>query len=1199
MHVIVRTLLLVMCCVLAAHRATAQPDGSAADLPNPTAESIQQRLDTLGEESAAAELYREALVRLEQASSASQRAERARAEARAAPSTLRQIREALARPSVDPAPEIPADATLAQLEQAEARAIAELNASRDRLAELQAESTRRQERRGVIPGAIARAKQRLVEVEGSLRSGPTEADDVVLVDARRTLLLAERAELAAEIEALEAELASYDARRDLLPARRDRETRRVSQAEQLVAAWREIVSARRKDEAERAAREAERLSRQVARAHPVLQTYAAATQALAEQRTRPGSIPQRIEAGSKEVSDVRSAFIDLRRRYNSVRQRIESMGLNRATGLMLRREFETLPDADTLYRRVLETQRELEAVEYTLFERKEDRAGSDDIARATQDLLGELDEVTASRAQIAAVAAELTSARRDVLADLENDADRYQDVLVDLLRESRRLYEATEAYESYIRERILWIRSISGDVAETSGKFGSATELLLDPGSWVDALDRTRADIAQHIATTALSVAAIVSLFAGGVWGRRRLGHVAGLVGRYRTDSFARTLEAIVLSALVAAPLPAVLWWSGWLLARPVDQVSLADALGAGLRESAFLLYALGFLRVAMRPDGLGDAHFRWPAACVRLVRRHLRWFVPVVIPAVIIVTAVDKLGDEGATASYGRVAFTVSLGAFALLLFRVARPRGALCAELLKGDPGGWLDRLRFVWYPLLGAVPIALIAVAWLGYYYTALELVLRLESTIGLALGLVLLNGVLTRWLFLARRRVAVEDARRRREQVMAEVVQKRKTGEGVPAESSVPPVDEDKVNLPGISLQTRQLFRTAIIVSAVLGTYVIWADVLPALRILDRVEVYPDQRIVESFDEETIAEFESAAVVSAAAPAQSAPAAPASSGTNGQNGAGSANGFIAPGALPGPVSVDTDDPGSDDALDAASVTLAEVGFAVLLLVATVVAFRNLPGLIEIMVLQRLPLDAGSRYALSTVIRYAIAIVGILAAFSAIDLSWSRVQWLAAALTFGLAFGLQEIFANFVSGLIILAERPIRIGDTVTVGETTGTVTRIRMRATTITDWDRKELIIPNRTFITGEVINWTLSDPVLRLIVVVGVSYSADVRKAEAILLRVASEQPTVLEDPKPYVIFGRFGDSTLDFELRVFIPHIDHILTVRHDLHMRITEAFREAGVEIAFPQRDLHLRSIGELKGLIAPEGELRGKKGG
>lgn len=194
--------------------------------------------------------------------------------------------------------------------------------------------------------------------------------------------------------------------------------------------------------------------------------------------------------------------------------------------------------------------------------------------------------------------------------------------------------------------------------------------------------------------------------------------------------------------------------------------------------------------------------------------------------------------------------------------------------------------------------------------------------------------------------------------------------------------------------------------------------------------------------------------------------------------------------------------------------------------------------------------------------------------------VGIGWSKVQWLAAAITVGLGFGLQEIFANFVSGLMLLFERPMRIGDTVTVGEVSGTVSKIRIRATTITGWDRKELVIPNKEFITGQFVNWTLSDSILRIIVPVGVAYGSDVDLALSILKRIADEQPTAVGDPEPRVLFIGFGDSSLNLELRVYIAQIDDYLRTISDLHNAIDCEFRMAGIEIAFPQRDIHIRSI-------------------
>ncbi len=199
----------------------------------------------------------------------------------------------------------------------------------------------------------------------------------------------------------------------------------------------------------------------------------------------------------------------------------------------------------------------------------------------------------------------------------------------------------------------------------------------------------------------------------------------------------------------------------------------------------------------------------------------------------------------------------------------------------------------------------------------------------------------------------------------------------------------------------------------------------------------------------------------------------------------------------------------------------------------------------------------------------------------ALQALGVSWSHVQWLVAALSVGLGFGLQEIFANFISGVIILVERPIRVGDTVTIGAVSGTVTRIRIRATTITDWDQKELVVPNKSFITGELINWSLSNPVTRLIVNVGIAYGSDTELALRLMMNAAQEHPKAMAEPESAVFFVGFGDSALNFEVRVFVKELSNRArtTIVHDLHLAIDRAFREHGVVIAFPQRDIHIKS--------------------
>lgn len=259
----------------------------------------------------------------------------------------------------------------------------------------------------------------------------------------------------------------------------------------------------------------------------------------------------------------------------------------------------------------------------------------------------------------------------------------------------------------------------------------------------------------------------------------------------------------------------------------------------------------------------------------------------------------------------------------------------------------------------------------------------------------------------------------------------------------------------------------------------------------------------------------------------------------------------------------------------------ITMAGLFRALIITILTVILTRNIPGFLEVSLLRRFPLDAGVRFAITSICRYVLVIVGIMLVSSELGIRWSSIQWLIAALGVGLGFGLQEVFANFICGLLLLLERPLRVGDVVTIGEITGRVTRIQTRATTIQLWDRKELVVPNREFITGRLINWTLSDTVLRLAFPVGVAYGSDIKKVEQVLYRIARSHPNVIQDdPAPCVVFDSFGDSALQFELRVYIPSMDCLVDVKHQINCAIDEEFRKEGIEIAFPQRDLHIRSI-------------------
>jgi potassium efflux system protein len=270
--------------------------------------------------------------------------------------------------------------------------------------------------------------------------------------------------------------------------------------------------------------------------------------------------------------------------------------------------------------------------------------------------------------------------------------------------------------------------------------------------------------------------------------------------------------------------------------------------------------------------------------------------------------------------------------------------------------------------------------------------------------------------------------------------------------------------------------------------------------------------------------------------------------------------------------------------DGAAQPLPITLGNLGQALLFAIGTWVLADRLPALLEILLLQRFHMTAAGRYTLTTLTTYVVVAVGLLLVLSTLGARWSQVQWLAAALSVGIGFGLQEIVANFISGLIILFERPIRVGDAVTVGDTDGVVTKIKIRATTIRNWDGKELLVPNKEFITGRLLNWSLSDQTTRLVLAIGIAYGSPVRQAMELLEEAARENPNVLDEPSPTVIFETFGDNALGLLLRCFVDSIDLRVSTISALNEAINNKFNAAGISIAFPQRDLHLDTIKPLR---------------
>jgi small-conductance mechanosensitive channel len=258
----------------------------------------------------------------------------------------------------------------------------------------------------------------------------------------------------------------------------------------------------------------------------------------------------------------------------------------------------------------------------------------------------------------------------------------------------------------------------------------------------------------------------------------------------------------------------------------------------------------------------------------------------------------------------------------------------------------------------------------------------------------------------------------------------------------------------------------------------------------------------------------------------------------------------------------------------------LTLNSIFKLLLVMALVVVVERFLRRALRRRILAHTHIEPDLQYAISRFVGYCFIAVGFFFAFRVVHLDLSSLAFIVGGLGIGIGFGLQNIVSNFISGLIILAERPIAVGHRIEVGGVAGQVTKIKLRSTIVVTNDNITIVVPNSNFITNPVTNWSYGDPKVRLRLPVGVAYGSDVEKVRKILLEIAAENPVVLKEPASTVRFLDFGDSALNFELAVWTLDMAlHPTRFRSDLYFAIERKFRENHIEVPFPQRDLHLRS--------------------
>ena len=953
----------------------------------------------------------------------------------------------------------------------------------------------------------------LGKVRKELEAPAPDGELPVVTEARRTELSTRELLLKRRIPALQQELALYLAEEAVDLVRLDQ----TLAANQVALAEKEraLLDAKVKELTAKAAQEATEKARDevaLARTYPQLKAVAIGNQALAEKSQE---LTRSLETVDLQFEQTKELLETTQTGYANAQQKVDDIGLTGPVGLLLRQEKTDLPSLMKHRQNLHQRQSTIDTVHFQLLTLDDQLRELADLQPAILELLRADSRENVDEAEAEAVEY-FVMRKREYLNTLVRNYNRYFDRLLELDSTERQLIDTVDEFSTYIDERVLWIRSGQiigfGDLASEEGVLARLVQLQ----DWQLLGEAFATDIQDHLFQVGLAVVAFVLLLQFRNRLTAKLEALGATAERASCTDLNVTLQAVSITAALAIALPFLPGFIGWRLS--LSPTAGVRTVGNALFLVSVLMFPLEFFRQACRPSGLAPIHLDWPEKSCQMIRDNLQWLLSLGIPILFIGLIIDDADQQ-----YGvleRLLFIFGMLVLAMFFRRTLKPFGGVMQEYVACHKNEWVDRFKLVWYYTGLLLPVVLAVLAFVGFDYTARQLAWRLHASGWLIMGLVLLNALMMRMILLRRRKLSFELARERRKAAAT-----ASTGGTLDVDGSanIAPADlltdEDMTDLTKISTQSRKLLAATVFTAFLGGVWLIWSDVLPALKILDNWPVWT-------------------------------------------------------------VSVTKNVPGMGEVPVDESITIGHILLATLLGVLFFVAAKNVPGLLEIALLERLPLDRSTRYAMTMLASYAIILIGIIVCFGTVGIGWSKVQWLATALTFGLAFGMQEVFANFVAGLIILFERPLRVGDVVTIDGVSGVVSQIRIRATTIRNWDRQEFIVPNKEFITGKLLNWTLTDQVNRVVVTTGVAYGSDTELVRRLILEAAVRNPLVMTDPGPSVTFDTFGDSALNFTLRCYLPNMDNRLSTVNDLHATIYHLMAENDIEIAFPQQDIHIRSV-------------------
>ncbi|MEM6472932.1 MAG: mechanosensitive ion channel domain-containing protein, partial [Planctomycetota bacterium] len=869
----------------------------------------------------------------------------------------------------DKAAEVDLSKSASQLNAELASVSSDLNEENGRVEFFTAEPARRRSKIAEIPESLAQIDDELSKLKSQLGEVLDPQESNLSTEIERLYSRARFEELTASAASLRSEQAAYTTTGDLLAAERrlaESKSRRLIAYKKLLQ---EAIAEKQREEAEETANDLRRTLDDVPES---LREFATKNIELAESQQ---ALINEEAVTKQETEDIKQARLDVEASLATSKDRVDEVGLTEALGYMLRTKRAEAEKTAVEFRPRSDVRTKIRENQISTFT-------NEDELRSVKKQIADLEDpgvdweskdVDWQSLSLDEAKWVLLRNRQQLLEETQQSRDAVLQSLLVSDTQRRELVKSINEFTTYVDQRLFWTRSASVVSISELRSLPAAFQWMVDPDNWSRVWSVMGTTVTSRTARILLVILAVIFL----MYFRPRFRDAIvreGEAANKLNVTFRSTAIALLATIADACVWPFVLLVPGFLLAANSGR----DPFVGGLSGASFLasLYVAPreLLRQICRPKGLAQSHFGWSDDLRKHLRRHLRWYTSLGGICIFFLAWFHFHPEVSVRLAILRsmsVLLFVVTACFHHVIFGASSP---IYAALVRSNPDSKTYRFRkLIW---LSGIAICLVfcVMAITGYLETIFRMAKSVQSSFLLLVFVVIIFGVISRWMMLrkrdlARAKVAEMRAKRSDEESMAAVAAK---------EAGIVVQDEEAFDLKTLDERARQTATVASWCLVIVGGVLIWSDLLPALTFLEEFEW--------NF-------------------------------------------------------------GSGDS--EVSVSLLDVLCAAISVIVLIYATRVVPGVFDLLVLGQTQLDSGARYAISTLLRYTIIVVGTLTVLNLVSVPYNQLGWLLAAISVGLGFGLQEIVANFVSGIILLLERPVRVGDVVTIGDVTGIVSRIQIR------------------------------------------------------------------------------------------------------------------------------------------------------